>query len=69
MLTTVGTMIAHCILLAGQGFPYLSEYCYYYTAGSYNQALASVTIDDVGANVQFIVNEVKLHGYYNIIFN
>ena len=62
MLTTVGTMIAHCILLDGQGFPYLSEYCYYYIAGSYDQALASVTIDDVGANVQFIINEVKLHG-------
>ena len=58
-------MIAHCILLDGQGFPYLSEYCYCYIAGSYNQALASVTIDDVGANVQFIVNEVKLHWYYN----
>ena len=60
MLATVGTMIAYCILLDGQGFPYLSEYCQYYIAGFYDQALASVTIDDVGANVQFIINEVNL---------
>ena len=34
-LARVGTMIAHCKLLDGQGFPYLSEYCYHYIAGSY----------------------------------
>ena len=27
MLTTVGTMIAHCMLLDGQEFLYFSEYC------------------------------------------
>ena len=53
-------MIAYCILLDGLGFPYLSEYCYYYIASSYDQALASVTIDDVGAIVQFNVSEVNL---------
>ena len=60
MLATVGTMIAHCILLDGQEFPYLSECCYYYIAGSYDQALAPVTINDVGTNVQFIIIEVNL---------
>ena len=51
-------MIAHSILLDGQGFRYLSEYCYYYIADHYNQAITSVTIDDVGANVKFIVEKV-----------
>ena len=60
MLSTMGTMIAHCILLDGQGFSYFSEFYYCYIADSYNQALAPVTIHDKGANVQFIVNEVNL---------
>ena len=70
MLMTIGTMIAHSILLDGQGFPYLSEYCYYYIADRYNQALTSVTIDDVGANVKFIVEKVSsyvLHCHFNKI--
>ena len=58
MLTTLGTMIAHSIILDGQGFPYLSDYCYYYIADCYDQALTSVTTDDVGANVKFIVEKV-----------
>jgi len=33
VLSTVGTMIAHSLLLDSQGFPYLSEHCYYYIAG------------------------------------
>ena len=65
MLTTIGTMIAHSILLDGQGFPYLSEYCYYYIADRYNQAITSVTIDDVGANVKFIVEKVFFHCHFN----
>ena len=58
MLATVGTMIAHNILLDGQGFPYLAEYCYYYIAGCYDQAVTCVTVDDVGANVKYIVDKV-----------
>jgi len=34
---TVGTMVAHSLLLDGQGFPYLSGYCHYYIAGCYDQ--------------------------------
>ena len=58
MLTTIGTMIGHSIILDGQGFPYLSDYCYYYIADCYDQELRSVTTDDVGANVKFIVEKV-----------
>ena len=30
MLTTIGTMVAHSILMDGQGFPFLADYCFYY---------------------------------------
>ena len=39
VLSTVGTMIAHSLLLDGQGFPYLSEYYYYYVAGYCDRAV------------------------------
>ena len=60
MLVTVGTMIAHSLILDGQGFPFLSEYCYYYIAGCYDQAVTCVTTDDVGANVKIVLDKVKL---------
>ena len=55
-------MIAHSLLLDGQGFPYLSEYCYYYIqyiAGCYDQAVTCVTVDDVGVNVKSLIEKVK----------
>ena len=60
VLSTVGTMIAHSLLLDGQGFPYLSEYCYYYVAGHCDRAVTCVTIDDVGGNVKAIVEKVDV---------
>jgi len=56
-------MIAHSLLLNGKGFPYLSDYCHYYIAGCYNQAVTCVTIDDAGPKVQSIVKMVN----YNLI--
>ena len=52
-------MIAHSLLLDGQGFPYLSEYCYYYVAGCYDQAVTCVTVDDVGVNVKSLIEKVN----------
>ena len=59
MLVTVGTMIAHSLILDGQGFPFLSEYCYFYIAGCYDQAVTCVTTDDVGANVKIVLDKVN----------
>ena len=59
VLSTVGTMIAHSLLLDGHGFPYLSEYCYYYVAGCYDQAVTCVTVDDVGVNVKSLIEKVN----------
>ena len=39
MLSTLGKMIGHSILLDGQGFPYLSEFCYHYLSGNENCAI------------------------------
>ena len=41
LLRTVGTMVAHSILLDGQGFPFLAEYCYHYLTGNEDLAINS----------------------------
>ena len=52
MLVTLGTMIAHSFILDGQGFPYLSEYCYYYLCGQRDKALTCISESDVGERIQ-----------------
>ena len=64
VLSTVGTMIAHSVLLDGQGFPYLSEYCYYYVAGHCDRAVTCMSIDDTGENVKAIVEKVDVQICY-----
>ena len=44
-------MIAHSLLLDGQGFPYLAQYCFYYLAGCLDRAITCITMDDVGKGV------------------
>lgn len=58
MLKTIGMMIAHSVLLDGQGFPFLADYCYYYIADCYNLAVTCITEEDVGARVKSIITEV-----------
>ena len=60
MLTTIGTMIAHSILLDGQGFPFFADYCFYYMAGCYDHAITCITPEDVGAGVNNILSGVCL---------
>ena len=52
-------MIGHSILLDGQGFPYLSEFCYHYLSGNENCAITSITKDDISMGVKVIVEEVS----------
>ena len=58
LVSTIGTMIAHSLLMDGIAFPYLSEYCYYYIAGYLDKALTCITIDDVGEQVKLVVDQV-----------
>ena len=58
MMTTIGTMIAHSIVLDGQGFPFLAEYCFYYIAGCVDHAITCIGTEDVGADVAHILNKV-----------
>ena len=51
----IGTMIRHCLVMDGYGFPYLSEYCYYYIVGYEDMALTCITLDDVGEQVKRLV--------------
>ena len=58
MLGTIGTMIAHSILMDGQRFPYLAEYCYYYIAGCSDQAITCITDEDLSSEAKSILNKV-----------
>lgn len=58
MLKTVGIMIAHNLLLDGQGFPYLADYCYYYIADCYDLAITCITREDVDSRVRSVIDEV-----------
>ena len=67
LLTLVGTMVGHNILLDGQGFPYLSECCYYYIAGQIEKAVTCVTTNDVSEEVKFIVSKVRWYVLITVI--
>ena len=60
MLTTMGTMIGHSILMDKHGFPYFVEYCYYYMAGCMDKALTCITTDDVSDSVKVLISEVRV---------
>lgn len=58
MLAAIGTMIAHSILMDGQGFPFLAGYCYYYMAGCSDRAITCITEDDLSLDVKGILKKV-----------
>ena len=66
MLSTVGTMIGHSILLDGQGFPFSAEYCYHYLMGNETLAITSITSEDVSLGVKHTLEEVgkQIHDVY-----
>ena len=63
MLTTMGTMVGHSILMDRHGFPYFAKYCYYYMAGCMDKALTCISTDDVSDGVKALISEVCLHVY------
>ena len=67
MLAKIGTMIAHSILMDGQGFPYLAEYCYYYMAGCSDRAITCITEDDLSLDVKRILKKVCMYNCNNVL--
>lgn len=65
MFKILGQMIAHSLILDGQGFPFLSECIYYYLAGQTDKAVTLVSPNDVSESVRILVRKV----YYLIILN
>ena len=61
MFRVLGQMVAHSLILDGQGFPYLSECIYYYLAGLIDRAMTLVTDADLSEQVKTLVQEVCLH--------
>ncbi len=59
MLKNVGTVGAHSILMDGQGFPFLADYCYYYIAGCYDLSVTCITEEDIGIRDKSVINEVR----------
>ena len=59
VLRLFGMMVAHSILQDVQGFPYLSDACYFYLAGNTEKALSMLTLDDVGSQIKSVVNDVS----------
>ena len=59
LLKVIGVMIAHSYVLDGQGFPYLSECCYYQLCGHIDKALTLVTQSDLSEQVRSLVSDVS----------
>ncbi len=60
MMSLVGKMVGHSILMDCQGFPFLSPSCYYYMAGYTDQAMAECSLVDAGDRVSQVVSKVSL---------
>ncbi len=58
LLRVIGTMVAHSYLLDGQGFPFLSDCCYYHLCGCTDKAMSAITLSDVGDRVSSLLTEV-----------
>ena len=58
MLTTLGTMVGHSILMDKHGFPHFADYCYYYMAGCMDKALTCISTNDVSDSVKDLITEV-----------
>ena len=58
LLKVTGTMVAHSYLLDGQGFPFLSDCCYYYLCGCTDKAMTMITEHDLRDHMKSLVNEV-----------
>ena len=58
MLSILGKMIGHSIIMDTQGFPFLSPPCYYYMCGYPDKALSLIQREDVGEHVNHIITQV-----------
>jgi len=59
LLRSVGSMIAHTMIMENMGFPYLSKAMYYYMVGNVDLAITQIQDGDMSAKVHFIVNKVQ----------
>lgn len=58
LFKVLGTMVGHSLVQDGIGFPFWSPVCYWYMFGSEEQAIQSLTMDDVGNDVAVFLSEV-----------
>ena len=59
LLTLVGKMVGHSVILDGQGFPFFSPACYLYMAGYLDRAISVISIADAGERVQAVILSVS----------
>ena len=63
LMRCFGVMVAHSFILDGQGFPYLSECCYYNLSGCVDKAITLVSETDLGEQVKSLVQQVFIVYY------
>ena len=59
MLTLVGKMVGHSVIMDGVGFPFFSPACYYYMAGFVDRAISAASVEDTGERVRQLVELVS----------
>lgn len=57
-LKSVGTMVAHTMVMDGIGFPFISPVLYYYMADQLDFAVTMINSDDISDRVKYIIKEV-----------
>ena len=60
LLTLVGKMVGHSIVMDGVGFPYLSRPCFYYMAGHMDRAFSFASVGDASKVVQHVISKVRV---------
>jgi hypothetical protein len=58
LFTVLGIMVGHSLCQDGIGFPFLSPLCYYYMAINEEAAMGWISENDVGEDVNYVINKV-----------
>ena len=58
MMTVVGKMVGHSIVMDCQGFSFLSPACYYYIAGHLDTAISATSMVDADKRVKHAISKV-----------
>ena len=64
MMTVVGKMVGHSIVMDCQGFPFFSPACYYYMAGHVDTAISVTSMVDADERIKHAISKVYVPSAY-----